>query len=283
MANAQELTKEHKLKVMSLREDGMSREDAIAEVTGEPIVEHVDAKAKIPEMTEEKRQEFITAGIMAEDEPVEVVGGTIIDNEPKQAVVQAAPQRQVIARQEAPQLTIEEIKKHICPEATDTEAYTFMQLCNARRLNPFTKEAYLVKYKGQKTAATIIVGKDAFTRKAEEHPSFDGYEAGTIIKTAEGAIERREGTFTTEDEEIVGGWANVHRKDCSHPFMNEVSFREYVGMKRNKMTSKMEPNAMWTSKPGTMIRKVALVQSLREAFPSELGGCYDSSEMGGDQ
>jgi len=28
-----------------------------------------------------------------------------------------------------------------------------------------------------------------------------------------------------------------------------------------------------------MIRKVAIVQALRESFPSNLGGMYDSSEM----
>lgn len=38
--------------------------------------------------------------------------------------------------------------------------------------------------------------------------------------------------------------------------------------------------ASWLKMPATMIRKVAIVQALREAFPSELGGMYDSSEMG---
>lgn len=28
-----------------------------------------------------------------------------------------------------------------------------------------------------------------------------------------------------------------------------------------------------------MIRKVPLVQAMREAFPSDLSGCYDSSEF----
>jgi hypothetical protein len=38
----------------------------------------------------------------------------------------------------------------------------------------------------------------------------------------------------------------------------------------------------WAKMPATMIRKVALVQSLREAFPSDLGGLYDSCERGVD-
>ncbi len=36
----------------------------------------------------------------------------------------------------------------------------------------------------------------------------------------------------------------------------------------------------WAAKPGTMIRKVALVQALREAFPEDLQALYDAEEMG---
>ena len=34
----------------------------------------------------------------------------------------------------------------------------------------------------------------------------------------------------------------------------------------------------WASKPATMIRKVALVQALREAFPEDLQGMYSIEE-----
>ena len=39
---------------------------------------------------------------------------------------------------------------------------------------------------------------------------------------------------------------------------------------------------MWAGKPGVMIRKVALVASLREAFPEDLQGMYASEEMNTD-
>jgi len=35
----------------------------------------------------------------------------------------------------------------------------------------------------------------------------------------------------------------------------------------------------WKTMPATMIRKVPLVQSLREAFPDEFGGMYSPEEM----
>ena len=39
-------------------------------------------------------------------------------------------------------------------------------------------------------------------------------------------------------------------------------------------------NSQWSKKPATMIRKVALVQALREAFPEDFGGMYSQEEVG---
>lgn len=165
-------------------------------------------------------------------------------------------------------LTIQDIRTYLCPKATESEAYMFFQLCVNRGLNPFLKEAYLVKYGD--SAATMIVGKDAFTRKAEESGMLDGYEAGIIVKTAADptTIEERVGTILYEKEVLLGGWARIYRKDMSKPFEVKVGLNEYK--KQNN----------WLTMPGTMIRKVALVQALREAFTKELGGCYDAAEVG---
>lgn len=173
------------------------------------------------------------------------------------------------------ELTVETIKKYINPGVTDQEAYIFLQICRARRLNPFTGEVYLIKYK-EGEPASIVVGKDAFTKRAEEHPAFDGFEAGIIVRHRDGKIEHRQGAVLySDEEELIGGWARVYRKDRSISFYNEVTLSEYTQYKKNG-----EIQRFWREKPATMIRKVALVQSLREAFPSDLGGLYDQSEMG---
>lgn len=166
------------------------------------------------------------------------------------------------------ELSIDDIKQYICPAATDQEAFLFLKLCQARQLNPFLNEAYLIKY-GDK--ATMTVGKEAFMRRAEAHPQFDGYEAGIIIQNADKTLERREGTFILKNEVLVGGWAKIYRKDRRQPFVSEVALHEYNTGK-----------SLWVSKPATMIRKVAIVQGKREAFPSEFSGMYDSAEMGID-
>ncbi|MFA5409227.1 MAG: phage recombination protein Bet, partial [Bacilli bacterium] len=148
----------------------------------------------------------------------------------------------------------------------DQETMIFLKLCQARNLNPFLKEAYLIKYDSGKPAQ-MVVGKDKFTKTAEEHPQFDGYRAGIIVSVGDGIVER-EGTFYQKGEELVGGWAEVFRKDRKMPFKQTIPLSEY-NLKR----------ANWLSMPGTMIRKVALVQALRECFATDLAGCYDSAEM----
>lgn len=156
---------------------------------------------------------------------------------------------------------------------TDQEVMMFLTLCKYQHLNPFLREAYLVKY--GTSPATIVTGKDTFTKRAERNPRYLGKKAGIIIyNTQSGDVEEREGTFCLPHEEIVGGWARIYIKD-REPEYNSVSFNEYAARKKDGSL-----NSQWASKPATMIRKVALVQALREAFPDEFGAMYSPEEMG---
>ncbi len=177
-----------------------------------------------------------------------------------------------LVKSEKPNLSVEIIKKYVCPKATDQEAYMFMQLCNIQGLNPFLREAYLIKYGDE--AATIITGKETFTKRADALPQYDGFKAGIIVVDNGNQCQYREGSFLAPGEKLLGGWAEVFRKDRSHSFRNEVSLVEY---ERRKKDGSLMSN--WKSMPATMIRKVSLVQSLREAFPDEFGGMYSPEEM----
>jgi len=177
-----------------------------------------------------------------------------------------------LVKSEKPNLSVEIIKKYVCPKATDQEAYMFMQLCNIQGLNPFLREAYLIKYGDE--AATIITGKETFTKRADALPQYDGFKAGIIVVDNGNQCQYREGSFLAPGEKLLGGWAEVFRKDRSHSFRNEVSLVEY---ERRKKDGSLMSN--WKSMPATMIRKVPLVQSLREAFPDEFGGMYSPEEM----
>ena len=158
---------------------------------------------------------------------------------------------------------------------TDQEVMMFLNLCKFQHLNPFLNEAYLIKFGNQ--PATIVTGKEAITKRAMRNETYEGQQAGVVIyheDTRE--LEYRSGSMVMQGEKLVGGWAKVYVKGYQNPIEAVVGYDEYVGLKDGK------PNQQWARKPGTMIRKVALVQALREAFPEDLGGMYDSSEMGVD-
>jgi len=154
---------------------------------------------------------------------------------------------------------------------SDQEVVMFIKLCQAQKLNPFLREAYLIKYGSQ--PATMVTGKEVFTKRAQRNPRYEGHEAGVIVLNDDSELIERAGTLILEDEKLVGGWAKVHIKGYKIPIEMAVTFTEYCLYKDGK------PASNWAVKPATMIRKVALVQALREAFPEDLQGMYDQDEM----
>lgn len=168
-------------------------------------------------------------------------------------------------------VTFDDVRNFICKEATVAECRIFLETCKQYHLNPFTKEAYLIHYdnKNGDSASTIVLGKTCYMKMAEAHPQYDGFEAGVIVMDeAAGELIHREGSIVYQGEILVGGWAKTYRKDRSRPFYEEVNFSEYDTKK-----------SLWVTKPATMIRKVALVHTLREAFPATFGGLIDESEV----
>lgn len=147
----------------------------------------------------------------------------------------------------------------------------FTELCKVRKLNPFLKEAYLIKFGSQ--AAQIVVGKDAILKRAILNKHFNGREQGIIILKDNEIVERK-GTFKLKDETLVGGWAKVYRKDWEYPVYVTVSFDEVAQHKTNG-----DLNSNWATKGATMVEKVALVRALREAFVEDLGGMIDADEV----
>lgn len=170
------------------------------------------------------------------------------------------------------ELTPEIVKKYICPIATEQEIYMFLQLCKGQNLNPFLKDAYLIKYSAQQPAA-IVTGKDVFLRRARQNPNYKGFKAGVVVEDSEGKTTYREGGIVFKKECLLGGWCEVYREDRIAPIRSEVAFDEYAGRKADG-----ELNRQWSGKPATMIRKVPIVQAHREAF-DELEGCYAIEEF----
>lgn len=153
-------------------------------------------------------------------------------------------------------------------ELSQRDVVNFMATCKALGANPFLGDVYLVKYRNSENAQ-IMAGKNYYTRVAVSIPTYDGMAAGIICVTRDGQVAYRTGSMAYPGETAIGGWAEVHDKRWGRPVRAEVAMEEYNSHK-----------SLWNSKPLTMIRKVALVQALREAYPDRFAGTYDQSEMG---
>ncbi|MEG1880823.1 MAG: phage recombination protein Bet, partial [Oscillospiraceae bacterium] len=157
---------------------------------------------------------------------------------------------------------------------SDQEVVMFLNLCRFQHLNPFLREAYLIKFGS--SPATMVTGKEVFTKRAKRNKDYKGFEAGVIVVCEDGSLENRTGTFKLSTDTLVGGWAKVYIDNFSAPVEITVSLDEYIGLKAGG-----EVNSQWSKKPATMIRKVALVQALREAFPEDFQGMYSPEETAG--
>ncbi len=164
-------------------------------------------------------------------------------------------------------LGADHVRSLLCPLATSSEIQTFIRVCMYQRLNPFLGEAYLIKYDAEKPAS-IVVGKSTFMQRAEAHPQFAGIKAGVVVQRGEETLELV-GAMKLPQDVLLGGWATIARRDRSEPFHHTVALAEYT-----------TNQAMWRTKPMTMIRKVAMVQALRDAFPETFTALYDASELG---
>lgn len=155
-------------------------------------------------------------------------------------------------------LTKETVKKYISLDATDQEIIYFLQICKTFKLNPLKREIYLVKYGNSK--ANILVGYEVYLKRAERSNKWSGMEV-----TTEGSIENKD----------LKAIVKIYRKDWSQPLIHEAYYSEYVQTKADGT-----PNTFWKNKPRTMIKKVAISQAFRFAFPDEFDGMpYTSDEV----
>ena len=166
------------------------------------------------------------------------------------------------------QFSAQDIRARLCPNIDDKELALVLGLCKAQRLNPFNKDVYIIKYGN--SPASIVTSKEVFTKRANANPDFEGFDAGIVYINSQGEVCTREGSavYKAANEQLVGGWCRVYVKG-RRPYYDEVTLEEYSTGKSG-----------WAKMPATMIRKVALVHCLREAFPDDFQGLYAAEEMG---
>jgi len=137
------------------------------------------------------------------------------------------------------------VKATVAKGCNDVEFKMLLYQAKVLQLDPLTKQIWAVKYGD--SPALIFVGRDGYNQIAHRSGKYDGM------------ISKYEDASNT-------AWAEVYRKDMSHPFRVEVSLKEYNTGKGN-----------WLKMPKTMLVKVAESQALRRAFA--ISGVYSPEEI----
>lgn len=154
----------------------------------------------------------------------------------------------------------------------DRQAMKFLMLCRSRKLNPFEGDAFLIGYDTKDGPQfSLITAHQAFLKRAEMHPDYDGMESGVVVRTqnGRGPLEQHEGDFVDDGEVLVGAWATVYRKDRSHPTKRIL-----------KLSTFKKAFGRWNDDPAGMIVKCAEADALRSTFPTQLAGMYLEEEHG---
>jgi len=142
------------------------------------------------------------------------------------------------------------VKSYLCAGATKEEIVLFLNQCQMFQLNPFKREIYLIKY--GTSAAQIVVGYEVYVKRAERSKNWAGMESG--IK---GSLKKHD----------LCAWVKIFRNDWKMPLYHEVDYDEYVKTRKDGTITKF-----WLKMPKTMLKKVAISQAFRLAFPDEMAG-----------
>lgn len=151
---------------------------------------------------------------------------------------------------------------------SDEDAIKFIMMCQARRLNPFEGDAFLIGYDGKDGPKfNLITAHQAFLKRTEANEEYNGMKSGIIVKRGDQVMDL-EGDFHLDDDVIIGGWATVYFKTREHPMHKRLRLSRFnTGM------------SQWLKDPAGMICKCAEADALRSSFPTLMGGMYLKEEM----
>jgi len=142
---------------------------------------------------------------------------------------------------------------------SEEEQSQFISTACAGNLDPYKREIYIAVYgEGANRKVSILTGYQVYLKRAERTGNLDGWRA-----------------WIEGDGSQMKAIVEIYRKDWSHSFTHEVYWEEAVQKKKDG-----SPTQFWSKQPRFQLRKVAMAQAFRLAFPDELGGLpYETAEL----
>ncbi len=178
--------------------------------------------------------------------------------------------------QTAIDLSIRQVIQFLCeptrsgkrPDVATAQA--FLKMCQARGLNPWEKDAYLLGYDTQSGPKfSIVTAHQAFLKRAAANPAFDGMESGVVLADPNDQLVEIQGDLIPKGYRLVGGWAKVYLKTQRIPWYRRIAFEVYQGNQYSR----------WGVDPAGMCVKVAEADALRSSHPNQMAGMHLAEEF----
>mgnify|MGYP000482200160 CR=1 FL=1 len=154
---------------------------------------------------------------------------------------------------------LELIRSTIAKDLTPNEFNLFISIAKARGLDPVLGQIHaVVRGSGDKAKVNFQVGIDGFRLIAARTGEFAG---------------REETAFDYKGNQLEKAKVTVYR------FVNGQKCSWTASAKWSEYFPGEQMGFMWKKLPETMLEKCAEAKALRMAFPSDLSGLYEPSEM----
>lgn len=148
------------------------------------------------------------------------------------------------------EVAIADVKKYLCPKASDAELYMFVNIARSQGLNPFNREIHFVPFKDRHS---IVVGYEVYLKRMEASGLCEGWK----VEVRQAGEENEEYVFIT--------WRKGWREPFEWPIKTNRFVKKYAG-------------SPWETMPEHMKRKTAISQGIRMAYADVISGLPYSHE-----
>jgi phage recombination protein Bet len=164
------------------------------------------------------------------------------------------------------------IKDTICKGATDNELKLFLHVSQKTGLDPFVRQIYSIgRWDGklQREVHQTMVSIDGARLVAERSGKYKG-QLGPFWCGTDG--QWRE--VWLEKNPPAAAKVGIIREDFNEPLWGVATWNQYA---QTNKSGQLTP--MWSKMAPVMLAKCAEMLGLRKAFPQDLSGLYEASEM----